>query len=186
MKALLPTTLNVCGTEYEINADFRTVLHIFSAFRDDDLTLEEKALVCVQCLYRQPEHIPTEHLEEAIRQAYWFCDGGDMPKSKAEPVKTMDWQQDAHMLFPAVNKVAGFEIRDCPFLHWWTFLGLFCEIGDGLFATVLHIRQKRAHSKPLDKWEQEFYSRNAALIDIISEEQQAEIDETIAFLETIT
>lgn len=186
MNTLLPTTLNVCGTEYAIHADFRTVLHIFSAFQDDALTLEEKAMVCVQCLYQQPQSIPTAHLEEAIRQAYWFCDGGDIPKSKATPRKTMDWKQDAHMIFPAVNKVAGFEVRSCAFLHWWSFLGLFGEITEGLFATVMHIRQKRAYGKPLDKWEQEFCARNAALVDLISDEEQAEIDETMAFLETIT
>lgn len=186
MNTLLPTTLNVCGTEYEINADFRTVLHIISAFRDDDLTPEEKAMVCVQCLYRDANSIPMEHLEEAIRQAYWFCDGGDIPKSKAEPVKIMDWKQDAHMIFPAVNKVSGFEVRSCAFLHWWSLIGMFCEITDGLFATVLHIRQKKAHGKPLDQWEQEFCARNYALVNLISDEEQAEINETMAFLETIT
>lgn len=98
----------------------------------------------------------------------------------------MDWKQDAHMIFPAVNKVAGFEVRSCDYLHWWTFIGMFGEIGDGLFATVLHIRQKRARSKPLDKWEQEFCARNSALVNLISDEEQAEIDETMAFLETIT
>ena len=49
------------------------------------------------------------------------------------------------------------------YLHWWTFLGYFMEITDGVFSQVLGIRTKKAKHKKLDKWEQEFYSKNKAL-----------------------
>lgn len=44
-------------------------------------------------------------------------------------------------------------------------MGLFMEIGDGLFANVLHIRQKKAQRKKLEPWEAEFYRENKQLID---------------------
>lgn len=182
----LPEALEVCGKRYPIHADYRNVLHIFEAFQDDDLTPEEKAWVCISCLYKAPESIPPAHLEEAIRQAYWFCDGGDIPKSEQEKVRTMDWKQDAHMIFPAVSKTAGYEVRSCPFLHWWVFLGLFGEIGEGLFSTVMHIRQKKARSQKLEKWEKEFLKRNKNLVQLRSAEDQEAIEETEAFLRTIT
>ena len=70
-------------------------------------------------------------------------------------------------------------------MHWWTFLGSFGEIGEGLFSTVIHIRQKKARGKSLDKWEKEFYSRNKEIIKLVTPEEQAEIDETEAFLKTL-
>lgn len=180
----LPQSLEIAGQSYGIRTDFRDILHIFSAFADEELTEAEKAEVCLRCLFFTPEAIPQEHLEEAIRQAFWFCDGGNVPKSEPEKIRTMDWQHDEHILFPAVSKAAGFEVRSCAYLHWWVFLGYFGEIGEGLFSTVLHIRQKRARGKKLDDWEKEFCRRNAALVELRTEEEQGEIDELEAFLAT--
>lgn len=185
MIGALPTSLQAGGVMHPIRSDYRVVLRIFEAFSDPDLTEEEKAMVCLLCLYEAPEAISAEHLEEAIRQAFWFCDGGDMPKTEPEKIRTMDWKHDESILFPAVSKAAGFEVRSCAYLHWWVFLGYFGEVGEGLFSTVMHIRQKRARSKPLEKWEAEFCRRNPALIALRTAEEQAAIDETEALLREI-
>lgn len=78
----------------------------------------------------------------------------------------MDWEQDAALIAPAVDKVLGYSCRRCGYLHWWEFLGAFHGIGDGLFAQVVNIRNKRARGKMLDKSEQEFARENAAVIKI--------------------
>lgn len=185
MTGLLPEALTINGRLCAINADFRNILRIFEAFGDSSLTKEEKAFICIKRLYKQD--IPLNCLDEAIRKAFWFCDGGDIPKTKPEKVRTLDWTHDGGILFPAVSRAAGVvDVRALPFLHWWTFLGLFGEIGDGLFSTVVHIRQKKAKGRKLEKWEREFYSKNKALVDIRTPEEQAEIDETEEFLRTIT
>ena len=75
----------------------------------------------------------------------------------------MDWEQDAPLIFAAVNRVAGREVRADAFLHWWTFLGLFMEIRDSTFATVLMLRQKKARGKPLEPWERDFWQKNAGV-----------------------
>lgn len=185
MIGTLPSALEVCGAQYAIRSDFRDVLHIFTAFADDDLTDAEKAEVCLRCLFLYPESIPAEHLEEAVKKAFWFCDGGDAPKSESEGIRTLDWKHDESILFPAVSKAAGFEVRSCEYLHWWVFLGYFGEIGEGMFSTVLHLRQKIARGKNLEQWEREFYKRNQNLVDLRTAQEQAEIDEVEAFLETI-
>lgn len=185
MTGQLPETLPINGRQYAINADFRNILRIFEAFGDALLTPEEKAFICVKRLYC--EEIPKRCLEEAIRKAYWFCDGGDMPKTEPEKVRTMDWNHDESILFPAISKAAGIvDVRSLPFMHWWTFLGLFGEIGDGLFSTVMHIRQKKIKGKKLEKWEREFLTRNKELVILRSAEEQAAINETEEFLRTIT
>lgn len=185
MTALLPEALDVQGKLLAINADFRNVLRIFSALNDPALEDAEKAFVMLRRLFRDP--VPLRAAGDAVQAALWFLDGGDLPKSKESPVPVMDWQQDAHMLFPAVSRVAGVtDIRSMPFLHWWTFLGLFGEITDGLFSTVLHIRRKRAEGKRLAEWESEFFRLHKSLVLLHSQEELREIAETEDFLAKIT
>ena len=103
--------------------------------------------MCVECLYKE---IP-ENYQKALDRATWFLDVGDIPQGKQLPVRVLDWEQDGHIIFPALNKVAGAETRTVDYMHWWTFLGLFNEVGDGLFTQVISIRTKKAKHKKLDK-----------------------------------
>ena len=92
----------------------------------------------------------------------------------------MDWEQDEQLIFSAVNDIARVETRIQPYIHWWTFLGYFNEIKEGLFSSVIMIRQKRAKGKTLDKSEREFYRENKELIDLkqkYTPEEQKQIKE---------
>ena len=82
-------------------------------------------------------------LPKALDRATWYLDGGDIPQGKQLPVRVLDWEQDGHIIFPALNKVAGVETRTVDYMHWWTFLGLFNEVGDGLFTQVIQYAPKR-------------------------------------------
>lgn len=182
----LPKALTVGGKSYDIRSDYRVMLNIFQAFADPDLTENDKCYVCMKCLYVDYNSIPREDMQEAAERAYWFADGGDMPKSDlADNVKTFDWEQDEMLLFPAINKAAGYEVRAVEYLHWWTFLGYFGVIDDGIFAQVLHIRNKLAKGKALDKAEQEFYRDHRSMINLkekLTAEQRAAEEADEAFL----
>jgi hypothetical protein len=175
----LPKELNVNGTERAIRSDFRVALLIFQAYNDPELSEQEKAWVMLDCLYEDLDSIPQEDYQEAHDQAVWFLDGGiqeDDAKYRSSK-KVLDWEQDEQIIFSAVNKVAGKETRAVDYLHWWTFLGYFNEIGEGLLSTVISIRQKKNKGKKLEKYEQEFYRENKTLIDIktrLTAEEQAE------------
>lgn len=175
MIGTLPKSLIINGQSHPIRSDFRVALTIFEAYNDCTLAPQEQAMVCLQCLYID---VP-QNVKLALEKAMWFLDGGDMPKSKKQPQKLMDWGQDESIIFPAVNKVAGYETRAVEYLHWWTFLGLFNEIGEGLYSQVMNIRSKKAKGKKLEKWEREFYNDHKALINIkqkLTAEEQAEVD----------
>lgn len=178
----LPTTLDVNGSSFNIRTDFRVALLIFQAFNDPDLSIHEQGRVMLECLYENPSEIPINDFEEAYKKAIWFLDGGSTSSQESnqkKPKKVMDWEQDEQIIFSAVNKVAGFETRAKEYIHWWTFLGYFNEIGEGLFTTIISIRSKLNKGKKLDKVEKEFYKENKSLIDLnkkYSVEQQAEID----------
>lgn len=171
----LPKKFTVGGKEYEIRSDYRCALNIYEAFDDNELDEYEKALVCLVNIFPDYESIPEDDLQQAVEKAYWFVGGGDMPQSEPEKVKLIDWKQDENILFPAMNKTAGFIVRECEYLHWWEFLGFFGEIREGLFASVMNIRQKQAQGKPLEKHEKEFYRKNRNLINIKTpEDMEAE------------
>ena len=161
----LPRSLNVNGTEYDINTDFRCILDILEAFDDPNLENEDKVFVCLSLLYCDLESIPREDMIEAYNQAVRFIDYGNGDKRKPSP-KVMDWEQDESILFPAINRIAGYETRSSEYIHWWTFLGYYMEISDGIFAKVLSIRYKKAKGKKLEKWEKEFADSNSSLIKL--------------------
>lgn len=177
----LPKELNVNGTDRAIRSDFRVALLIFQAYNDPELSDQEKAQAMMECLYEDYDNLSREDYQEAYDQAIWFLDGGGIEEEKdsnhQKARKVMDWEQDERIIFSAVNKVAGHETRAVEYMHWWTFLGYFNEIGEGLLSTVINIRQKKNKGKKLEKYEQEFYRENRSLIDIkvkLTAEEQAE------------
>lgn len=184
MIGLLPKSLTVDGRAYEINSDFRVALLIFEAYNDPELSDLEKSMVCLQRLYKE---VP-DNAQQALTRATWFLDGGDTPKSKQAPQKIMDWEYDQSIIFPAVNKVAGYETRSAEYIHWWTFLGFFGEIGEGLYAQVMNIRAKKAKGKKLEKWEREFYNEHKELINIkekLTAEEQAQEKAELDFINSL-
>lgn len=173
----LPKSLPINGKEVPIQTDYRIALLILQAFNDPELSAQEMAYVMIDALIGV-DALKTDELEEAVKACVWFLDGGKN-YSKDNSPRLMDWEQDEQMIFSAINKVAGQETRNAEYIHWWTFLGYFNEIQEGLFSSVLMIRQKKAKNKKLDKSEQEFYRSHKELIDLkqkYSKEEQEEID----------
>lgn len=168
MIGALPTSIDVNGNRYAIRTDFRDCLRIFEVFADEDLDIQQKVYVSMVIFYKDFNRIPEFDYENAYKQMIWFLDGGDFAEDDngftSKPV--MDWKQDERLYFPAINKVAGREVRELKYLHFWTFLGYYMEIGDGTFATVVAIRNKKNKRMKLEKHEEEFYRRNKAMIDL--------------------
>lgn len=176
----LPTCLEVNGTEYPIRYEYTAVLDIIESLNDPDLEDKEKALCVMYILYETFEDIPKEDYQEAFEKALAFIDNGVKDTKKKNNVRLVDFEQDASLMFPAINRVAGREIRNDEDIHWWTFLGWFMEIGECAYSQVLNIRSKRSKGKKLEKWEEEYYRENKKIVDIqvkLSQEEQDELEE---------
>lgn len=178
----LPTSLEIGGTEYPIRTDFRAILDILSYFADPDYENDEKWMICMDILFGDPQIIPFPFWEEAQKKIVSFIDMGLEDDGRPTP-RAMDWEQDAPIIIPAVNRVMGSEVRSMKYLHWWTFLGAYMEIGDSLFSSVLHIRAKRAAGQKLEKEEQKFYRENKRLIDLKRRYSKEELEEQKRLLE---
>lgn len=164
MNYTLPTTQVLGGVEYEIRSDFRAALDICAALSDPNLTNQEKAEDAIIIFYPQYEEIPPEELKNALDACFSFLSCGENSSTKNK-VKLMDWEQDFNYIVPAVNRILGKEIRELPYLHWWTFIGAYNEIGDCVFSQIVAIRDKKSKGKKLDKQEQEWYRRNREIVD---------------------
>jgi len=163
----LPTSLEVNGTEYRIRTDYRAVLDICAALSDPTMNNREKAIAML-LLYEDYESIPEKDIEEALKQAAWFINCGDGVPNRPAP-KLMDWEKDFKWIVAPINRIAGTEIRALEYLHWWTFISYYYEIGDCFFAQIVNIRNKKARGKKLEKYEREFYNANRDAIDLREE-----------------
>lgn len=174
-----PTSLNIGGAEYAIRTDYRAVLDLLTALNDPELvdgderiTAYMQSQVILQIMFPDCDSIPQEHIQEALDKVSEFIDMG-ISDDRKKP-KTMDWEQDAPILIPAINRVLNTEIRAQRYIHWWTFLGAYMEIGESLFSNVVHIRQKKSKGKKLEKWELDFYKENKSLIDFKQKDQRSQ------------
>lgn len=162
----LPTSVRIKDTEYPIRSDYRAVLDICTALSDPELDDRSKAYVALTIFYPDFEDMPQSHHEEALKQCFWFINCGSEEDQTRNAPKLMDWEQDFQLIVAPVNRVLWKEIRAVEYLHWWTFIGAYYEIGDCLFSQVVRIRNMKAQGKKLDRADQEFYRHNRHLIDL--------------------
>ena len=173
----LPYTLTVDGVERAINCDFRDIILICNAFNDPDLNQTEKLHVMLGLLYEEDYETFTD-IAEAVRQAMWFIDWGKEYEDKRNSPKLMDWQQDYNLIISAVNSKANvLDVRELPFMHWWTFLGYFSDRGECQFSSITGIREKIAKGKKLEKWEREILLENRDIIVLRDKENDDAEDE---------
>lgn len=169
-----PTSLTIAEKEYGINSDYRAVIKVFTALNDYELMNEDNYVQCgviLSLFYEDYESIPLEKWQEALDLMKEFIDMGITEDSKNP--RLMDWEQDAPILIPSINKILNTEIRAEKYIHWWTFLGAYMSIGESLFSNVIHIRSKKLKGKKLEKWEQEFYKDNKSIIDFNKRESRS-------------
>ncbi len=173
----LPYTLTVDGIERAILCDFRNIITICNAFNEPDLSQMEKLHIMLSLLYEE-DYDTFENIGEAIKQGMWFIDWGKDYGDRPNAPKIMDWEQDYNLIISAVNSKANvLDVRDLPFLHWWTFLGYFSDRGECQFSSITEIREKIAKGKKLEKWEREILIENREVIVLQDKENDDAEDE---------
>lgn len=161
----LPTTVTIDGAEYPINrnGDYRMVLDVIAALNDDNLNKSEKAYAALCIFY--DFNIPSD-AQKAMNEIIDFINCGDSEDEGQKEPPIMNWEQDFPLLISPINKTIGHEIRAMDYLHWWTFISAYMEIGECMFKTVVDIRRKKRKNKKLDNWEREFYAKNKKKVDL--------------------
>ena len=172
----LPTAVEIDGKEYAITnkCDYRMVLDVICALNDNELDDEQKLRTALYVFYEDISECTD--IEKAVKEMYKIIAyGEEQEENQEQKPKLMDWEHDFKVLVAPVNRVLGYEIRSVDYLHWYTFLSAYFEIGECQFQTIVSIRSKRMKGKKLENWEQEFYRENKKMVDLpmnLSEEEQ--------------
>ena len=161
----LPKSLEVNGRDEPIRWEYTAVLDAISAMNDPELEDNEKVFASLYIIYENFSRFTDEDFAPAFEAMVEFINNDVEETGKPGP-KLIDYEQDAKIMFPAINRVAGREIRNYDNIHWWTFLGWLMEIGECTYSMVLTIRNKKANGKKLENYESEFYNKNKRLVDI--------------------
>lgn len=177
----LPLCVEIDGTEYLITnkCDYRMVLDVICALNDNELTDEQKVKCALYIFYEDISKC--NNMQKAVDEMLKIIGyGEEKKKENAHKPRLMDWQHDFQNIAPPINRILGYDIRTPDkYLHWWTLLSAYMEIGECTFQTIVSIRSKRAKGKKLEKWEQEFYNENKSMVDLpfrLSEEEQDWLD----------
>lgn len=163
----LPCSIEFAGAEHPINADFRDVLEVISYLNSSEVDPLESRYIALALFYDDFDEIPKECYVDAFRCMAEFIALGEEDGGRPRP-KLIDWDQDQGIIAAEVNRVAGTEVRNLSFLHWWTFVGYFKSIREGQLSAIVSIRDKLSRGKKLDKWEQSFYKENRSAVDFKS------------------
>ena len=119
--------------------------------------------------------------QEAIAYFTDFIGCGEKGTGKPVP-QLICWQQDAPIIIGEVNRVAGQEIREKPFVHWWTFLAWFHAVGEGQLSFLVSLRDKLRRGQKLEAWEETYYRENREKVDISPRYTQREKDQRAKLL----
>lgn len=159
----LPTTLEIDGAELEIRTDYRVILGLLEVMNDPDFTNGEKARAMIETIVIDWERI--RDYKQAVDKCLWFIDMGQSGGKKS--ARLVDWEKDYQYIVAPVNRVLGYECRAVKYLHWWTFLAAYMEIGgDCTFAQIVNIRSKLNKGKKLEKHEREWLRQNREIVDL--------------------
>lgn len=156
---LLPSSVKINGTEYDINSDFRTSVLFSLLMEDDELTEEQKVLQALNLYYPVT---PTD-TDKAIEQIKWFysCGKLDKPignkKAKTSNKKIFDFEVDANYIYSAFMSQYNIDLQDIEQLHWWKFKALLEGLKeDNKLSKIIEYRSMDL-SKIKDKEQRKFY-----------------------------
>lgn len=164
----LQTSVIVDGVEYPINkkGDYEMVLDVLEVLNDESLTENEQAFIALNIFY--DFNVP-EDMQKAANEMMKFINCGEEPKEEKHPEPPLiSWTKDFPLMVAPINRVLGKDIRETQYLHWWTFVAAYMEIGECTFSNIVGIRKKLRKGKPLEKNEQEFYNNNREKINAVS------------------
>ena len=124
----LPTTVDVNGTTYPIQSDYRAILDILVALTDRELDERGKAEAALTIFYPGFDEMPVSDYQEALNRCFRFIDHGQENREKRKQPEIMSWAQDFDLYIAPINRIAGCEVRSLEYLHWYSFLAYYQEI----------------------------------------------------------
>jgi hypothetical protein len=104
---------------------------VILAFEDDQLTGYEKQMIML------------ENLQAALEMGMKFLDGGKVGEDEDSGPRLFSFEKDANLIFAAFRQTHGIDLQNIEYLHWWSFLALFMDLGaDTAFCNLVGLRKR--------------------------------------------
>lgn len=177
-KYKLPTSVEINGKECEFNSDFRDIIDIMNILDDPDLLEVERIEVALKYFYKTDDYLGD--IKQAVTEMLDFISPDSVNESSESKKPLYSWEQDFNIIIAPINKTLGYDVRGKDYLHWWTFLSAFMEIGECTFSTYVGIRDKLNRGKKLEKHEERIYRDHKKEIQLrkkVDSTTQAMLDE---------
>ncbi len=150
-----PEAVEIDGTVYDLDTDFRTGIKIMLAFEDPELTAYEKSVVMLELLY--PE-IP-KNLQAAHNAAIRFLNCGeeaDEASGGENCPRLYSFEHDAKYIYSAIRQSHGIDLESLDYMHWWKFCYLFLDLGKDCFFNQMISYRKKMYEGKLTQEEAEY------------------------------
>lgn len=182
-KHYLPKSVEINGVECKFKSDYRDVLYLFEILQDPDLLKNEAIMCACENFYETDDYLRDYYT--AVVEMFRFisgCEDSDGSQEEHKNERLYDWDKDFNIIIAPINKILGFDVRGVEYLHWWTFMSAFMEIGECTFSTYVTIRKKLSRGTKLEKYEDKIYKEHFSEINLpkkYDRTTQALIDEIL-------
>lgn len=189
---LLPEKVEIEGTEYKINTNFRHGM-MFELLMQDTTLLEKEKLILALELYYDP--IP-RNPNEAVEKLLWFyrCgkekeieddsnnDSDGYDNRKADDIYSFEYDDD--YIYSAFLDQYGIDLQDIEYLHWWKFKAMFKSLkDDNLISKIMGYRSMTINNDMSDK-DKEYYRRMKKIYALpdnrTQQEKENDFDDTLS------
>ena len=132
----LPKSVKIGDNDIPINADFRNIIQIMLILDEPNLLEEERIEIALEMFYNNDEY-KSDIIKAAEEMMLFINQGSEEHSSPTSNKPLYDWDKDFDIICAPVNKNLGYDCRGIEFLHWWTFLSAFMEMGECTLNTYM-------------------------------------------------
>lgn len=172
-----PTTVDIDGTSYCINTDFRVAILFEQLMQEPNLSNEQKISQALTLYFPKIPH----NISFAIDKLVWFYRCGKETHAQrgttsAAPVYNLE--QDGEYIYAAFLKDYGIDL-EAQALHWWKFEALISSLSsDNLFCKIIEWRS--ADTKKLKGEQRAFYLKMKRLYALKHPQINSSADDALA------
>ena len=121
---MYPEYVEVYGTKYKINTDFRVALECNRIAEDKTIGDLERSLGIIYTLFGEEALYTPEHHEKLLELAKKYLLCGKEYDTEANAKPDMDFEQDYGLIWASfMSDYSGMDI-DKEEIHWWKFMDL--------------------------------------------------------------
>lgn len=143
----LPQHIEVCGSKYPINTDFRTWIEFEELLFEGADPKEAFTKAIVLCMRSQGimKTVLPPSMKETVEALcnFYFCRTAENVEARKAPAgakRMYSFSRDAELIYAAFLQEYGIDLTECR-MHWWKFRALFSALsGDSKLCSVMRIR----------------------------------------------